>query len=106
MGVSLRAGAGAGLFAAAMLAASCGPAREPRTVSMRVAGSPPSASVTIDDVFVGTLDIVSERGVALPVGAHRVSIEAPGYLPWDRVVEAHEGQGPVRLDVQLVPTPD
>jgi hypothetical protein len=93
-------------LAAALAVASCGPPREPRTVSMRLVGSPPEASVTIDDIFVGTLDIVSARGVALPVGAHRVSVEAPGFLPWDRLVEAREGQGPVRLDVRLVRTPD
>jgi hypothetical protein len=91
---------------AALQSAACGPPREPKTVSMRVAGSPPEASVTIDDVFVGTLDIVSARGVALPVGTHRVSIEAPNFLPWDRVVEAREGEGPVRLEVRLVPVPD
>jgi hypothetical protein len=73
---------------------------------MRLVGAPPGASVTIDDIFVGTLEIVSARGVALPVGTHRVSIEAPGYFPWDRLVEAAEGHGPVRLDVRLVPMPD
>jgi hypothetical protein len=35
-----------------------------------------------------------------------VSVEAPGHLPWDKVVEAREGAGPVRLDVKLVPIPD
>lgn len=85
---------------------ACGPAREPKTVSMRMKGSPPSASVTIDDIFVGRLDLVSARGVALPVGQHRVSVEAPGYLPWDKIVEAKEGAGPLRLDVDLVAIPD
>jgi hypothetical protein len=85
---------------------ACRPPQEPKTVSLRVVGSPANASVTIDDVFVGTLDVVVARGVALPVGAHRMSVEAPGYIPWDRVVEAREGAGPIRLDVRLVPTPD
>jgi hypothetical protein len=87
-------------------ALACGGPREPRTVSMRMAGTPPNASVTVDDVFIGTLDFVAAHGVALPVGAHRVSVEAPGYFPWDRLVEAKDGQGPVRLDVRLVATPD
>jgi hypothetical protein len=86
--------------------AGCGPPREPKTVSMRMVGSPTNASVTIDDIFVGSLDIVIARGVALPVGPHRISVEAPGYLPWDRLVEAKEGAGPIRLDVRLVATPD
>jgi hypothetical protein len=85
---------------------ACGQPKEPKTVSLRMVGSPPNASVTIDDIFVGRLDIVAARGVALPVGNHRVSVEAPGYLPWDKVVEAKEGAGPVRLDVRLVATPE
>lgn len=87
-------------------AIGCGPPAAGPTVSMRMAGGPPNASVTVDDVFVGTLDVVTRRGVALPPGTHRVSVEAPGHLPWDRVVEAKEGSGPLRLDVKLVPVPD
>ena len=86
--------------------AACGPPREPRTVSLRMAGAPRSATVTIDDQLVGTMEVVAARGVALPPGAHRVSVEAPGYFPWDRIVEAKEGQGPIRVEVRLVPIPD
>ena len=86
--------------------AACAPAAAPRTVSMRMFGGPGNASVTVDDIFVGTLDVVSSRGVALPPGTHHVSVEAPGHLPWDKVVEAREGAGPLRLDVKLVPIPD
>jgi hypothetical protein len=73
---------------------------------MRMAGGPANASVTVDDIFVGTLDVVSKRGVALPPGTHRISVEAPGHLPWDKIVEAREGDAAVRLDVKLVPVPD
>lgn len=93
-------------LALAVTLIACGPAREPKTVSLRVIGSPPEATVTIDDIFVGRLDMVIARGVALPVGTHRISVEAPGYLPWDRVVEAKEGAGPVRLDIRLNAIPD
>jgi hypothetical protein len=92
--------------ACALALSACGPAAAPKTVSMRMAGGPPNASVTVDDTFVGTLDVVARRGVALPPGTHRVSVEAPGHLPWDKLVEAAEGQGPVQLDVKLVPVPD
>jgi hypothetical protein len=44
--------------------------------------------------------------VALPLGVHHVTIEATGYLPWDKTVEAKDGDPPLRLDVQLVPIPD
>ena len=84
---------------------ACSPAKSPKTVSLRLVGSPSEATVTIDDTFVGRLEMVAARGVALPVGSHRVSIEAAGYLPWDRLVDAKEGQ-PVRLEAKLVPIPD
>ena len=51
-----------------------------------------------------TLAFVASRGVALPQGTHRVTIEKAGYFPWDRVVEAKDA--PVRLDVALTPIPD
>src|SRR5262249_8797816 len=98
------------IVAAVALASSalvaCGPARQPPTISMRMVGSPPNASVTIDDIFVGRLDLVSAHGVALPPGSHRISVEAPGYLPWDKIVEAKDPASPVRLEVRLVPMPD
>ncbi|MDB4936210.1 MAG: hypothetical protein JWP87_3182 [Labilithrix sp.] len=90
----------------ALALAACGPPGAPKTVSMRMAGGPANASVTVDDIFVGTLDVVSKRGVALPPGTHRISVEAPGHLPWDKIVEAREGDAAVRLDVKLVPVPD
>jgi len=62
--------------------------------------------VTIDDIFVGRLDTVAARGVAVPAGTHRVSVEAPGFLPWDQIVEAKDGAGPLRLDVKLTPIPE
>ena len=88
------------------LLAACGPAKEPRTVSLRMIGAPPNASVTIDDQFVGTLDVVAARGVALPPGQHRVSVEAAGFFPFDQIVEAQEGGAPIRVEVKLVPVPD
>jgi hypothetical protein len=85
---------------------ACGPPAAARTVSMRMVGGPPNASVTIDDQFVGTLDVVAARGVALPPGVHRVSVEAPGFLPWDKMIEAKDGGDAVRLEVRLLPIPD
>jgi hypothetical protein len=75
-----------------------------RTVSLRVKGNVPNASVTIDDIRVGPLGYVAARGVALPPGKHRVTVEHEGYFPWDKLVEATDA--PVLLDVQLIPIPD
>jgi hypothetical protein len=87
-----------------LLFAACGHAASGRAVSVRMAGGPPEATVTIDDVIVGRLDVVQARGVAVSPGKHRISVEAEGYLPWDKIVEAADA--PLRLDVRLVKVPD
>jgi hypothetical protein len=69
-------------------------------------GTPLRARVTIDDQPLGTLDFIQKRGVAMPPGKHRITIEADGYLPWDSEVDAGPSGGVVPLDVTLVPIPD
>jgi hypothetical protein len=64
------------------------------------------ASVTIDDQYVGALAYVARKGVALPPGKHRITVEKTGYFPWDKLVEAREGDPPIRLDVELTKIPD
>ena len=66
--------------------------------------SPSDAAVTIDEEYIGPLGYVAARGVKLPSGKHRITIEKPGYFPWDRLVEA--GTAPIHLDVALEPIPD
>jgi hypothetical protein len=91
--------------AMALLLAACGAAGQ-ATTSLRVKGTPPDASVTIDDQYVGAFAYVARRGVALPPGKHRITVEKSGYFPWDKVVEAREGASPIVLEVVLVKIPD
>ena len=80
-----------------------------KTVSLRMSGTgTPYATVTVDDQRIGPLAAVRQRGIALPPGPHTVTIENPGYFPWDRVVTApdQEHAQPIVLDVQLVKIPD
>jgi hypothetical protein len=69
-------------------------------------GTPPDATVIIDEETVGSLELVAAHGVALPVGVHHVTVEAVGYFTWDREVVAAEGKTPIRLEVTLTPVPD
>jgi hypothetical protein len=78
----------------------------PVTTSLRVAGAPPDASVTVDDKYLGAFAYVQKRGVALPAGKHRITVEKAGFFPWDRLVEAKEGDPPIKLDVTLTKIPD
>jgi len=93
------------LSAAALALGGCG-AAAPRTTSLRVLGNPGDASVTVDERYLGALAYVARRGVALPPGKHRITVEKAGFFPWDRLVEAHEGDPPIQLDVALVKIPD
>jgi hypothetical protein len=86
----------------------CSPAKPP-TTSLRLApteDAPKNAKVTVDDQPIGSLAFVTKRGVALPPGKHRLTIEAPGYLPWDQEVDAGDSGGLIKLDVKLVKKPD
>ena len=76
-------------------------------VSLRVKPHPKTpldASVWIDEEFVALLGQVAARGVRLPEGEHRITIEREGYFPWDRIVVSD--REPIHLDVRLIPIPD
>ncbi len=90
----------------ALSLSSCTPAERP-AVSLTVTRgdkSPRDAAVTIDEEYIGPLGYVAARGVRLPAGKHRITVEKPGYFPWDRLVEATTQ--PIQLDVVLEPIPD
>lgn len=91
------------VVALALVEAACTPMAS-QTVSLRMKGTPRDASVTIDDQYVGALAYVAARGVALPPGKHRITVEKTGYFPWDREIEAAEA--PIHLDVVLTQIPD
>lgn len=94
-------------LAAAGLIATAGCEPPPvKTVSLRMQGRPADASVTIDDQYVGALVVVQKRGVAMPPGRHRITVERRGYFPWDKLVEVREGDAPIHIDAVLTPIPD
>ena len=76
-------------------------------VSLRIAtepGTPADASVTINEEFVGLLGFVAARGVRLPEGEHRITIQREGYFPWDAIVVSD--RKPIHLRVKLRRIPD
>ncbi len=70
----------------------------------RAADTPRDASVYIDEQFVGFLGVVAARGVRLPEGEHRISVEKVGYFPWDELVVSD--RRPIALTVSLRKIPD
>jgi hypothetical protein len=89
------------VLVAALVVAGCPPTAK---TSLRVGGAPLDASVTIDDQYIGAFAFVQAHGVALPPGKHRITVEKPGYFPWDKVVEGHGEL--IRLDVAMVKVPE
>ncbi|HEY4106575.1 MAG TPA: PEGA domain-containing protein [Polyangiaceae bacterium] len=86
---------------------SCEPGVGRPAVSLSIAHSkqsPRDAAVLIDEEYIGPLGYIAARGVRLPIGKHRITVEKPGYFPWDRLVEAD--REPIELNVELVPIPD
>ena len=69
-------------------------------------GTPTDASVIVDEQPIGSLAMVHARGVALPPGQHRLTVQADGYFPADVLVEVGKGGGVLRQSVQLTPVPE
>jgi hypothetical protein len=70
----------------------------------RLESTPRDASVYIDEQFVGFLAVVAARGVRLPEGEHRISVEKVGFFPWDQLVVSD--RQPIHLKVELRRIPD
>jgi hypothetical protein len=99
------AGALALLLILSLTSCEPGVGRPAVSLSMsRAAKTPRDAAVVIDEEYIGPLGYVAARGVSLPLGKHRITIEKPGYFPWDRLVESN--RNPIHLDVELEPIPD
>ena len=83
---------------------ACQPRYGPVKTSVRMRGSPPDATVLVDDQPIASLGEVSRRGMALLPGRHRITVERQGYFPWDRAVDA---QGElIALEVRLIKIPE
>ena len=71
---------------------------------VRTPSTPADASVYIDEELIGSLGTVAARGVRLPEGEHRITVQRSGYFPWDRIVISD--REPIQLQVALVKIPD
>jgi PEGA domain len=105
MGVRLGIAARGLALCAAVALVGCQAQRAAVKLSVeRAASTPRDASVYIDEQFVGFLGVVAARGVRLPEGKHRITVEKVGYFPWDR--EVVSDRKPIELKVELRKVPD
>lgn len=67
-------------------------------------GTPREALVYIDGKYVGSLAAVEARGVRIPEGEHRLTVEKVGYFPYDTVIVSD--LEPIQLKIELLKLPD
>lgn len=66
--------------------------------------TPKSALVYIDEKYIGTLGAVAARGVRIVEGRHRLTVEKPGYFPYDTIIESKIEA--IELTVSLLKLPE
>lgn len=89
----------------ALALAACGGAQHPRErpAQLRVVAEPATASVQIDERFVGAARVLAKQPASVAPGKHRVTIEAPHYFPHD--IELELPAGVTSLEIKLRPVP-
>lgn len=97
-----------------VLALACTPAlggcvtmglRSAVDLSVTVAdGTPPDALVYIDGHYVGSLAAVAARGVRIPEGKHRFTVEKAGYFPVDTIILSRTH--PIKLQIDMLRLPE
>lgn len=92
---------------ACLAASSCATMGLRSAVDMSVSvqpGTPREALVYIDGKYIGSLAAVEARGVRIPEGEHRLTVEKVGYFPYDRVIVSD--LEPIELKIELLKLPD
>lgn len=95
------------LIALALAGSGCATMGLRSAVSMKVTrgeDTPKDALVSIDGQYVAKLGTVVKRGVRVPEGEHRVSVERNGYFPFEAVIVSD--RKPIVLNVEMLELPD
>lgn len=88
-----------------LVLAACGGAQHPREkpAQLRVVAVPATATVQVDERFVGAARVLAKQPATVSPGKHRVTIEAPNYFPHD--IELDLPVGVTSLEIKLRPVP-
>ncbi|MEY2930379.1 MAG: hypothetical protein RL033_1128 [Pseudomonadota bacterium] len=101
---ALRCALALALSVSGALLGACHVPRAAVRMSMaRAADTPRDATVYIDEQFVGFLGVVAARGVKLPEGEHRITVEKVGYFSWDRLVVSDRQPISLRVELRKIP---
>lgn len=94
------------LLLAAVMLSACGGAQRVKTeraAELRVVAVPPSATVQVDERFVGAARVLEKRPARLTPGLRRITVDAPGYFPHDMELELKPGVTTVQIQLRPVP---
>lgn len=87
-----------------LLTACAGIQKIPRPAAeLRVIAEPPSATVHVNERFVGAARVLDKKPAQLRPGPKRVTVEAPGYFPHDFEVDLRSGVTTVNVKLRKVP---
>ncbi|MFT3922893.1 MAG: PEGA domain-containing protein [Myxococcales bacterium] len=101
----MRAGFTMLSLAGLLWAAACGGAQHPREkpAQLRIVAEPATASVQVDEHFVGAARVLAKQPATVTPGKHRVTVEAPNYFPHDLELELPAGVTSVEIKLRPVP---
>ncbi len=104
--MSLRVAArrGALLWLVLSACAGCYPHPPPPEVaSLRVIAEPETASVYVDDQYVGSARVLAKRPITLKPGVRFVTFEAAGYFPHDLKLNLPRGETTIKMKLRPIP---
>lgn len=105
----MRAFGRAAQLALALLCAgtvtACAGTQKPKgpPAELRIVAVPVSATVQVNERFVGAARVLDKRPAKLSPGKKRITIEAPGYFPHDLEVELPAGVTTINIKLRPVP---
>ena len=74
-----------------------------RPAELRIVAEPDSATVQVNERFVGAARVLDKRPAKLRPGVKHVTVEAPGYFPHDLELNLPAGVTTVKIKLRPVP---
>lgn len=90
-------------FSLAFLCACATVPVRPTPALLRVIAEPETASVYVNDQFVGSARVLATRPKPMPPGVKFITFQAPDYFPHDVRLDLPAGETTVRIKLRPIP---
>jgi hypothetical protein len=74
-----------------------------KMASLQILAEPDTASVYIDDQYVGSARVLAKRPITLKPGVRFVTFQAPDYFPHDLKLDLPVGTTTVKMKLRPIP---